>query len=90
MSWSWSIDLFSLDLLAFAKNLFIPGPMVMARFLVRREVLSHLVVAACAEPFLLDVLLTMVLQVELGIALLASKSLSANAGSTHQFLSLPG
>ena len=45
-SWSWSIDLFSLDLLAFAKNLLIRGPMMMARFLVRREVLSHLVVAA--------------------------------------------
>ena len=45
-SWSWSIDLFSLDLLAFAKNLLIWGPMIMARFLVRREALSHLVVTA--------------------------------------------
>ena len=46
LSWSWSIDLFSLDLLAFAKILFIRGPMATARFLVRREVLSHLDVAA--------------------------------------------
>ena len=46
LSWSWSVDFFSLDLLAFAKNLFIRGPMMMARFLVRREVLSNLVVAA--------------------------------------------
>ena len=46
LSWSWSIDLFSLDLLAFAKNLLIRGPMVMTRLLVRRAVLSHLVVAA--------------------------------------------
>lgn len=51
LSWSWSMALFSLVLLALAKNLFIRGPIALARLLVRRVVLSHLDVAAWAAPF---------------------------------------
>ena len=90
LSWSYNIAPFSLVLLALAKNLLIRGPIAPARLLVRIVALSHLAVAAWADPFFLSVLLMMVRQVALGMVLQASKRLSAKAGSTHELLSFPG
>ena len=66
-----------------------PGTNDNGENLMRRMFLSHLVIPACVDPLLVDVLLTMVFQVAFGIDLLGSKRLSANAGSSHNGLSFP-
>jgi len=47
-------------------------------------------VAACADPFFLEVDFRIVRQVAFGTDLQASERLSAKAGSVHQLLSFPG
>ena len=84
LSWSLSIDLFSLDLLAFAKNLFIRGSDNDNKISGEEAGFEPFRRSRLSRSSFLDVLMTRVRQVELGMVLQASKSLSANAGSAHQ------